>query len=671
MRACGSLGVLLLPAVVLAAAPATGAPASLGGDARARVRVDADGRRVLEVRQGAGGAVGWRAPDEAADEEERVQLVWTSASPGEAPAALRYRQDEAVHVCGQGPALLAPERFDAVTRRWSPLPGWLPAPATTLTGEPVPAAAKPPSPLATACSFLGDSPASAAAGAVAALGDGDPHRGWGRRPGHLASPLIGSAVLDLESEARELRLHSLPGQPWPRELWLYWEGTSLRLVLPAPAAPGEVRFVLPPLPASRCLGLVLPPDVGGALGEARLLTRLDLAPPAAALREAAALVGDGGAGGRAAARRLRGTGEAGLRALAALPNGSLREPALWGQAVGASAAPEAATLLLDRLESLPPAPAAALGPALLGLGPQTCHALAARLAGRDSSSLARLLAWTGGWEAGLPGCLPQLRPVLGRLLAGAQGPAVLLRSLALAEALGDPVAQPAVLELTRHPEEQVRRRALATFPALVRRHPGAGAPADLLETLAPALADPSPDVRRQGLLTLARLAPPPGGGDPALSALFPGRWQPEAERLLHADPWPEVREAALLLLVQGGAAPAALPGLLTRALRDDSPLVRFQALRGCRARQLAGELLPVLEELAGASRELRDLRREAVALLPAAGPPGLAARARLADRLQGAGPEEESTRLLLARDVAQLLGRPVPALPAPGPAVAP
>ncbi|MBM4319944.1 MAG: HEAT repeat domain-containing protein [Deltaproteobacteria bacterium] len=685
---CWIIPVLVLLGGRAAASARTGPlPPPGGGDALVRIREQPPGSRILEVRRGGTWVERWRATPPEDDEDGGTELAWLVPPGATAAGAVRYRWDSSLWVCGRGPLWQEPEIFRPERDRFEPLPRWLQRPEAALSpaaGSPlVPASgAGDAASLAPAASFVGGSPGPQG-GRPEWLSDGSPRTGWGRRSVDAGGDLVATAVVEAETPWWILQLEPLPGHPLPAELWLLLlEGSAYRLQLDA-AAGGSVACALPDGTRSSCLSLVLPGGVAGALGEVRVLTQVDRQGEQAA-SAAAAVLAEHSPAARAAARRFTGSGEAGLRVLASQQPPAAAELRWWGEAVARTAAPGASALLLDRLEHAPPPRRKELEEAALLLEDRLWTEVSRRLAARDAGTLGSLLAWLAGWGPGRGGCRRLAPASLLRLLQPDVPLDTLLQAVRTAAALGCSDARPALLALAGHEDEQTRIAALAALP--MGPDPPAGDA--LLSVMEHATADASPDVRRQALLSLARVVQGEGAAAPD------GKLRRRALALLRSDPWPEVRSAALLALAAfgecctaapdaGAASPgaassvcprrsaatpagalgriipdlrhpppardehlprtlpvscgpaASLPEVLRVALGDPAPQVRAHALQAGSELQLAAELVEPAMAVARNRSDTLDNRLMAVELLRLAGPAGRSSLQRLAEELLG------------------------------------
>lgn len=654
IRARARLALLVLLAILassgtVSAAEPADAAAGLGGDGTVRVReLGVGGARVLELHQAGRWVERWRTPEPDEDGDRGTTLRWVRLPALATAAAVRFRWESSAWLCGQGPLWLEPEVYQPRSDRFVPLPGWLHRPDAALGVSPWAPVA--PSPLAPAVHFVTGSPVSPTV-RPELLADGLPGSGWGRTVAASGPDLVATGVVDAETPWWALVLEPLTGRPLPEEAWLLLEGSAHRLPLGEVAVDqgAGLAVALPAEVCSTCISLVIPHGQRGALGEVRVLTRAD-AQGEGALGIAAATLAVPGPAARAAARRFAGTGTAGLRALAqAFPT---VEPAvrLWGEAVVRTGATGAAALIFDRLQAAPPHLQRALEQALPLLGAQVWTELGRRLSESEPGSLGPLLAWLGPWGARHDACRRLPLDALARLLRPEAGLDLLLQAVRSAGALGCAKLQTPLLELARHEDEQTRRAALAALPGS-----SDGAPlSPALAALEGALADPSPDVRQQALLGLARLSSRRGGA--ALAE--PGRVRVAA--LLARDPWPDVRAAALLAAA-AWFEPASLLGPLRAALADNEPQVRAQALRTALDAGLAAEVVDVARQQVQDPGELLDNRLQAVHVLHGAGEAGLAALRQLAQQL--APDVEDPAQRQLARAVRWALGEEPAAAP--------
>ncbi len=642
-RPSALVGLLLLTALASTPRGAHAQGDGLGGDGRVRVRSEASGR-VLERLQAGRWVPVWASPPRDEDGERGAELRWAATRDSAMPRALRFGWMTEERLCGQGLRWLNPQTYDPQQQRFLPLGAWAPAPVTSVSASAPPAAARAALPLAPVVRW-----GPAAGGKKHPLGDGDATTEWG---GALASAdRVATAHVSAAGRLRAVRL--MLGRRAPREAWLFFEGASYRVEIPAAGA-REVRVELPGPPLSACLSLVLPAGDAGALAGLDLETEEDLAAdPVPVFQAALEAGGDREAGAR---ERLQGSGDPGLQIVRQLRPTTAATARRWARSLVATEAADASVALLETFGRSPAGQRGAYAEAARALGPPFFSALGAAASGPDAAALVPVLAalerqaWSPqDCEQGLVGAL---RP----LLLPESALDLLWWGLKLTRSAQCRALEPEVLALVTHEDEQTRRAALETLGGLL---PPSASPSGCLALQAALRSlgdDPSPDVRQQAWILLARSFAATAGRacGPGTDA---GDLRALASAALERERWPELRRWQWLAL-WALEPEAGRTEWLRRGLASDHGEIRRQALLLAQERGAGAALSAEVAALAADERRPLEERREAVALLLASGPSGDRALRELLQRLAAKDPEDP-----LIPDLERALD-PTPALPA-------
>jgi len=414
-----------------------------------------------------------------------------------------------------------------------------------------------------------------------------------------------------------------------------------------------------PLPAGTdCLALVIPGGVRGRIAEVAVHTDADLGGERGVWLVAEALLEHP----TAARTRLAASGDAGLAALVdrgGLP--SRHAAQLWALAVWATQAAGAPEALFDRIERVPMELRRTIGRTLLPRVASVGTQLGRRLTPqRAAGELLPLLAWLEVEPRALGLCDGPAVRSLGTLLTRESRLDPLWRSIRVAAVTGCPELAAALAGLVTHGDEQTRVAALEAFAALPLGPGSEGCGLGCAQWRR-AVSDTSPVVRAAAWRALGSLI---AQNAPACQLVVgkPACPNPGEALRTAVEPWPLVREAALLAAAVGPSDRRR--AALGQALDDPAAEVRSRALL---LLSLPGSLDQLAAPLARRildANELLRIRKLAAEAVSVQGAATAGLRRRLAHELtQRAGPGDAAVALLLGGDGEGSGGRMGPAPP--------